>query len=236
MSERDDVLPVSALVGRTVLSLSTGNDLGTVSDVFLNAVDGRIVGFTVNSADGTNKQLPFTSVYSFGHDAIMANGEEALIPADASTFPGSPNVRELTGAKVISASGTLIGHIAGVYVATSSEPFVFYEVRESLLDTLLGRRRFIPASAGHALADDRSRLIIPDEAAETAATSVDELLTTTSAVRSFSPARGPNDTIVILPEPDEDETVVRTGYQDDETVVHVDDDADKTVRGWRRKG
>jgi len=231
MSERDDVLPVSGLVGRTVLSLATGNKLGSVSDVFLDAVDGRIIGFTVDCPDGAHKHLSFSSVYSFGHDAIMADGDKALSSADESTFSNSPNARELSGAKVITASGSVIGQIAGVYVTALAEPFVFYEVRESLLDALLGRRRFIPASAGHALSDDRSRLIVPDEAAENAATSIDDLLN--MLVHSVSPPRGPNDTIVILPEVDEDETIVRT--DDDETVVHVDDDADKTVLRWRRR-
>lgn len=234
MSERSDVLPVSGLVGRTVLSLSTGNKLGTISDVFLDAVDGRIIGFIVDSQDRAQKQLAFSSIYSFGHDAIMAVSDDALKPVDDSTFSNSPNARQLSNAKVISASGTLIGHIAGIYVTTSSEPFVFYEVRESLLDALLGRRRFIPASVGHALSEDRSRLIVPDEAAENAAASIDDLLS--KLVQSMSPARGPNDTIVILRESDEDETVVRTNDDDsDDTVVDMDDDAEKTVLRWRRR-
>jgi uncharacterized protein YrrD len=202
MSERTDVLPVSGLVGRSVLSLATGNKLGVVSDVFLDALNGEILGFTINAPDGTAKTLSFVSVHSFGH----------------------PNVRDLIGTKVISETGSLIGQIAGVFV-TGESPAVFYEIRESLLDALLGRRHFIPASAGHALSDDKERLIVPNEAAENAAASIDDLLNGPNAVRTFAPREAPGndveDTVVILP--DEDETVVRR--DDDETVLR-----------WRPRG
>jgi len=224
MSERTDVLPVSGLVGRSVLSLATGNKLGVVSDVFLDALNGEILGFAINAPDGTTKALSFVSVHSFGHDAIMAASDEAVVPASENVFAGHPNVRDLIGTKVISETGSLIGQIAGVFV-TGESPAVFYEIRESLLDALLGRRHFIPASAGHALSDDKERLIVPNEAAENAAASIDDLLNGPNAVRTFAPREAPGndveDTVVILP--DEDETVVRR--DDDETVLR-----------WRPRG
>jgi len=224
MSERTDVLPVSGLVGRSVLSLATGNKLGVVSDVFLDALNGEILGFTINAPDGTAKTLSFVSVHSFGHDAVMASSDEAVEPAGENAFAGHPNVRDLIGTKVISETGSLIGQIAGVFV-TGESPAVFYEIRESLLDALLGRRHFIPASAGHALSDDKERLIVPNEAAENAAASIDDLLNGPNAVRTFAPREAPGndveDTVVILP--DEDETVVRR--DDDETVLR-----------WRPRG
>ena len=239
MSERGGgVLPVSELVGRTVLSLSTGNKLGTVSDVFLDALSSKIFGFTINASDGSSKALLFSSVHSFGHDAIMAAADDSITPTDDATFSNNPNIRQLSGTKVITASGTLIGHIAEIYVTIGDEPFVFFDVRVSLLDTLLGRRRYIPASTGHALSDDRERLIVPDEAVESFAHSIEELISGPVPVQSFAPTRDRDDTLVVLPDDDEDEdeTIVRPG-DDDETVVHTDgDDDEKTVLRFRGRG
>ena len=223
MKERFDVQPVSGLVGRPVLSLSTGNKLGTVSDVFIDALSGLIVGFSASTVDGSTAAISFDAVHSFGGDAIMATSDSSMTSADEKTFAGYPTFRDLTGTKIITESGQLLGHIAGLYVTGSLEPVVFYEVRESLFDALLGRHRFIYASAGHALSDDKERLIVPDEAAEAASPTIDELLGARTHVRSFSPVESrhggePDDTVVIVPAEIEDETVVRT-RDDDETVI-----------------
>jgi uncharacterized protein YrrD len=240
MGERTDVLPVSGLVGRSVLSLSSGNILGTVRDVFIDPLNGLLIGFMITAPNGELTVLPFDAVHSIGGDAIMAASDDSVGPADETAFAGSPNFYELTGTKIITETGQLLGHIAGIFVTLSAEPLVFYEIRESLFDAFLGRHRFIPASAGNALSDDKQRLIVPDEAAEIASPTIDELLHDRRHVKSFSPAvssasskRGPDDTIVLLPVDVEDETVVRT-RDEDETVVHQKDD-DETVIRFRRK-
>ena len=240
MSERTDVLPVSGLVGRSVLSLSSGNMLGTVSDVFIDALNGLLIGFKLASLNGDAALLGFDAVHSIGGDAIMAASDASGTPAGETAFDGRPNFTDLTGTKIITETGQMLGYIAGIFVTVSPEPLVIYEVRESMLDALLGRHRFIPASAAHALSDDRQRLIVPHEAAEIASLTIEELLEGHQHVRSFSPSavsqprrKGPDDTIVVLPIEVEDETVVRM-RDDDETVVHQKDD-DETVIRFRRK-
>ena len=240
MSERTDVLPVSGLVGRSVLSLSSGNMLGTVSDVFIDALNGLLIGFKLASLNGDAALLGFDAVHSIGGDAIMAASDASVTPAGETAFDGRPNFTDLTGTKIITETGQMLGYIAGIFVTVSPEPLVIYEVRESMLDALLGRHRFMPASAAHALSDDRQRLIVPHEAAEIASLTIEELLEGHQHVRSFSPSavsqprrKGPDDTIVVLPIEVEDETVVRM-RDDDETVVHQKDD-DETVIRFRRK-
>ena len=240
MSERTDVLPVSGLVGRSVLSLSSGNMLGTVTDVFIDALNGLLIGFKLAAPNGDAAILGFDAVHSIGGDAIMAASDGSVTPAGETAFDGRPNFSDLTGTKIITEGGELLGYIAGIFVTVSPEPIVFYEVRESLLDALLGRHRFIPASTAHALSDDRQRLIVPIEAAEIASPTIDALLESHQHVRSFSPSaessqrrKGPDDTLVVLPIEVEDETVVRT-RDEDETVVHQKDD-DETVIRFRRK-
>jgi hypothetical protein len=65
--------------------------------------------------------------------------------------------------------------VANVYVHLVWPPLVAYEVRESLLDKLLGRGLFIPAVLGRALSHDSQRIIVPEDAPHTAAASLEEL-------------------------------------------------------------
>lgn len=65
--------------------------------------------------------------------------------------------------------------MANVYVHLAPPPLAVYEVRESLLDKLLGRGLFIPASLGRALSDDAERIIVPEDTSRTTTASLEEL-------------------------------------------------------------
>jgi uncharacterized protein YrrD len=238
MSERRDVVPVNALIGRSVLSLSTGNELGKVADVFVDPVNGLMVGLTLTSIDASESGLSYDRIHSFGHDAIMALADDSLEPAESEPFPDKPNARELIGTKIITDSGNLLGQIAEIYVTVTAPPLVIYEIRDSVFDKLFGRQLFIPASAGYALSDDRKRLIVPNETSELAASGIEELLDVGISVRSISEPgavrSGHYDDTVVVP-PFEDENTVVREYDDDETLVRSRDD-DETVLRLRRRG
>jgi len=242
MSDARDVLPIDRLIGRPVLSLSSGNKLGVVDGVFVDPINGLLTGLAVAENDGELVGLPYDEVYSFGHDAIMARGEASMQPADESVFADRPNAKDLIGTKIITAAGSLLGQIAGVFVTLSPPPLVIYEIRESLLDKLLGRQLYVPASAGHALSDDHSRLVVPDETIDVATPNIDALVSQRIAVRSYDPempeerSRTNDDTLVGRPAipDDEDVTVVRR-KDDDETVVRPREDDETTVIPMRRR-
>lgn len=236
MNDARDVLPIDRLVGRTVLSLASGNKLGTVLDVFVDPINGVITGLSVATADG-DAALPYRDVHSFGHDAIMARGE-ALEPPDGADLIA----HDLVGTQIITAGGSLLGSIANVFVTLSPPPVVIYEVRESLLDRLLGRQLYIPASAGHALSDDHHRLVVPDETVDVATPDIHALVEQRITVRShdaerpaaFSPPDGDETVVVRRDDEQDDETVVR-GREEDETVVRTRDADETTVIPLRRR-
>ena len=232
MGQAKDIVPVSALTGRSVLSLSTGNKLGAVRDIFVDPLSGLVVGLTLSSADGSDSLLPYDRIHSFGHDAIMAISDEAVESFEETPAWDKPLARELIGTRIITDSGNLLGQIADILVTISPPPAVVYEIRESLLDRLLGKQVFVPASAGYALSDDRQRLIVPNETADLAVSSIDDL-TVGMSVRSIYPGRpgerGEYDDTVIVPVWDEDETVVRE-LNEDETVVRSRDGDDTVLR------
>ena len=70
MNDVRDVLPIDRLVGRAVLSLASGNKLGAVRDVFVDAINGVITGLSVETADG-EAALSYQDVHSLGHDAMI---------------------------------------------------------------------------------------------------------------------------------------------------------------------
>lgn len=172
----DNLQTADALIGMPVLSRVTGNKLGEVHDLILDPVRGELLGLWVRSPGGALDVMDYREVYSFGRDAVMAVGDDSVIPSAETRLAEAPCVkRDVAGARVVTEGGTLLGQVANVYVHLVWPPLVAYEVRESLLDKLLGRGLFIPASVGRALSHDSQRIIVPDDATRAAAASLEEL-------------------------------------------------------------
>lgn len=221
MNEARDVVPINALVGMPVLSRVSGNKLGEVRDLFVDQMNGMLNGLTVTVDQGV-AALPYDEIYSFGRDAVMANADNSLPPVDEAWLSGQPNVKEhLIGTKVITESGRLLGNIANVFVTVQAPPFVVYEIRESMLDRLLGRQTYILPSDGYALSNDKERLVVPDTTAETAASNITTLIDQALTVRTFSPSSNA-DTY--------DDTWVRPADDDDETIIRVRDEEETILR------
>lgn len=225
MDDFRDVSPLKALKGMTVLSLASGNELGRVRDLFVDPVNGVLLGLSLDAAEeGMVAGLPCDLIYSFGRDAVMVQADDSIAAFETTKLAGSPNAQGLFGTEVITESGHVLGKITNVFVTLRPPPLVLYEIRQSLLDKLLGREFFIPASAGHALSDDAARLVVPDVTAETAASDLMALVDRTVAVGTFSP---PGSTVV-SPTDDDDETVTR--HDEDETVVSGRDEDETILR------
>jgi uncharacterized protein YrrD len=230
MDEEKDVLPINSLIGMPVLSLATGNKLGQVEDLFIDPVNGVLLGITLVKTDGVHGSLGYDDVYSFGHDAIMARADVSVRPPEQSGFAGGVHAKDLVNTKIITESGNILGQIAGVFVTLKPPPLIVYSVRDNMLDKLLGREFFILAASGHALSDDNERLVVPDETAAASAPTIAALINKDLSVRSFPP----NDTggrVV-----DDDPTLLTPpGNSEFETVITGDDD-DTVIRLRRDPG
>ena len=176
MAVVDNMQTADALIGMPVLSRVTGNKLGDVHDLILDPARGELLGLWVRSPNGALDVMDYREVYSFGRDAVMAVGDDSVIPSAETPLAEAPCVRrDVAGARVVTEGGTLLGQVANVYVHLTPPPLVAYEIRESLLDRLLGRGLFIPAALGRALSHDSQRIIVPEDAPRTAAASLEEL-------------------------------------------------------------
>ena len=219
MSESNDVVPIGSLTGRPILSISTGNKLGHVSHVRIEPINGRLSGLALQETE--NADLPYDRIHSFGRDAVMAASDDSVVDLGDPSGSFVRRAEDLIGTKVVMDSGEILGEIADVLVGLSPPPVVLYEIRRSMLDRLLGRTFFIPASVGYALSDDSARLIVPDQTAEIASSDISTLLGPAIDVKSF-----PTETDSSAGEDYEEETVLR---DEDATVLHYREDEDETL-------
>jgi uncharacterized protein YrrD len=232
MAESTQAVPIGTLSGKPILSVATGNKLGHVADVRIDPVNGLLLGLMLEPRDGTSADLPYERIYSVGRDAVMAS-EDAIVQAAEDNETLSRPAKDLLGAKVVMESGQVLGEIADVLVTLNPPLAVIYEIRRSVLDRLLGRTFFIPASVGYALSDDAARLVVPDLTADIASPDVSSLTGPSVDVKSY-PVPSSNDTWedygdeTILREKDEDATVLRRRDDDDETLL-IREDEDATV-------
>lgn len=204
-----DIHSVDTLIGMTILSRVTGNRLGRVEDLLLDPVRGELLGLVAQAPDAHLYVMDYREVYSFGPDAVMARADDSFVPLDETLLRDAPGAKKnIAGAKIVTEAGKLLGQVANIYVHLSPPPLVLYEVRESLLDKLLGRGLFIPAALGRALSDDAERIIVPDDTGERAADSIETL-----SARLFS---SPEDARVLIRNRTEDEETVVRGRDDDE--------------------
>ena len=167
---------IDSLVGMIILSRTTGNKLGSVYDLIVDPVKGVLLGLAARGVDEQLRVVDGREIYSFGTDAVMVNTDDSVLSLEDTHLTGVPLARKnIHSARIVTESGTLLGQVANIYLYTSPPHLLFYEVRESLLDKLLGRALFIPASAGQAISDNAERIVVPEDTARNGADSLESL-------------------------------------------------------------
>lgn len=221
----ENVVSIDALIGKTVLSRTTGNLLGQVYDLYIDPVEGLLMGLTIQAPNGKMGGLDYKKVYSFGQDAVMANDDAAVVSLENDWVETHSHARKhLLGIKIVTESGNLLGQVAGIYVRLTPPPIAVYEVRESVLDKLLGRNLFIPASTGNALSSSAERIVVSNNAHANGASTIAELFnrvnpppppaqqtqqTPHSSQQQQQEVQPHNALIIADPKQDDNETVLR---------------------------
>ena len=73
---------VSDLLGKAVVSASSGERLGTVSDVLLDETDHHMVGLVVRRGMMKSEHvLPSSAVQTFGRDTVVSRTADDLVSA-----------------------------------------------------------------------------------------------------------------------------------------------------------
>jgi uncharacterized protein YrrD len=154
---------IDKVIGRAVLSVTTANKLGQVNDLVVDPVKGRLLGLSVETLGEVLAFVDDQQIRSIGPDDVMVNDEASLTSPEKSPLKTLPLAKNnLTGVKVVTESGQLLGEIANVYVDLAKTPVFIYEVRSSILDKLVGHALYFPATHGCAFSDDATRLVVSD--------------------------------------------------------------------------
>ena len=193
MTYTGNIHSIDILIGRAVLSRATANKLGHIQDILVDVGRGALAGIVVRMADESLRLVDYNEIFSIGPDAVMLKADEAAIPVQDSPLKVLPLAKHnLTGVKVVTEGGKLVGQIANVYIRMSETLLLVYEVRSSILDKLLGHALFFPASQGRAISADFARMVVAEDTAEKAANTLDAL-----EARLFGPPKE-EDTVVVV--------------------------------------
>lgn len=154
------------VVGRPVVDLSSGNEMGVIKDCLFNQEESRLLGLRVGGRGPARGDytLDFASIRSLGGDAITVESASSLIPGGDAP-PGScgdakPSISVL-GKRVMSEAGRDAGVIRDVSVDAETGAIVGYEVSESLIMDFLAGRQVIPWDSFVTVGEET--VVIPDD-------------------------------------------------------------------------
>jgi len=178
----NDVIEIDKIIGMPVLSRATGNNLGTVHDLYIDPAQGILRGVTIKAPNGKLGGVDYRNVYSFGADAVMINDESHITVISNEWFDQHPHAKKhLVGTNVLTEAGNHLGEIGNIYVRLTTPPMVIYELRGSLWDKLMGRNHFIYAAQAGALSSNAERMIVSDAVVSNASSTLNELVTRPAA-------------------------------------------------------
>jgi sporulation protein YlmC with PRC-barrel domain len=154
------------LKGRTVLAADTGDKLGEVEDVLVRPTEGSIVGILVRSTDSSGVGALPVGDFKIGEHAVMAAVGRVPLPAGSPAFAGSIRAcDELTGVKIVTEAGQVIGTVSDIFVSAEKPVFV-YRIAGSAWQKWTGGGNYLEGDVPSSLSSDRRRLIVPADTAE----------------------------------------------------------------------
>ncbi len=156
---------LSELPGRAVVAADTGEKLGTVSDVLVDAQGRRIVGFIVGGQLLTAERVvPSENVQAVG-DAVIARSHEGIVGAREWRDGDSDSIRSSTlkNKPVMTVGGRRLGVIKDVHVEERTGVITGYDVSGGTFAGFLTRRNLIPESTDIRIGPDA--VVVSDDAA-----------------------------------------------------------------------
>lgn len=157
---------VSEYVGKPIVSADTGERIGTVADVLVDAHVGRIVGVIVSGGLLTSEQvLPYADVQVMGGDAVIAKSRRHIMGAREWREGGSDAARSVTykDKRVMTTGGRELGAVRDIYVNKQTGVIEAYDVAGPAFSRLVERRSVLPQSLEVTVGPDA--LLVSEQAA-----------------------------------------------------------------------
>ena len=122
------MIHASRLRGLSVIDLDAAERLGEIIDIVLAPDRERLAGFLVsphsqtllNGGAADAELLPASTLHAIGPDAVTVHREKAAAEGGIDPLTPAVNLSELTGRKVVSQSGRMLGTIEDVLIDNAS--------------------------------------------------------------------------------------------------------------------
>lgn len=157
----------SDLRGLAVVTLSDGKKVGTCDDFYFDPATQQVYALRVKTGLFGHRALLVTDINGIGKDAITTDNEGRLLnESENKRLSTLIFGQDLLTYKVMSASGTLIGTIGNVLLATDTPTtprLTAFELAGGLREHL--SRRYLTFPAKQVVSYGADVLVIPDEVA-----------------------------------------------------------------------
>ena len=131
-----------SLIGKPVITLADGKQVGETHDVVYSAAAGRLIGFTLLQNAGLFKRgntywLPAESIHSIGEDAITIQASSLLTPVNGDVNDYAAEAGHgVLGKRLMTEEGKFLGSIDDVLVERASMKVVAYAISGGLIQDL----------------------------------------------------------------------------------------------------
>ena len=160
-----DVYRLSEMIGKTVVSVDSGEKLGTISDALLEPGEVRLMGLVVGHGIlGKEHVLPLEDVQTVGRDTVLARTDERLIdPRDwRAREVETTRTSTLRGRPVVSGAGERLGQVTDLLVDEQTGAFGGLEVETRSFGGLRHHRSVIPSTPTPRIGKDA--IVVPEQA------------------------------------------------------------------------
>ena len=103
----------SAAVGRKVVGTNAAEAVGQVAGFVVDPVGRRVLAVQVKKSE-SGTTLPWSSISSFGDDAVIVRGADAIGEPDEASVALTGKHHELVGKRVLTSAGNELGTVGDV--------------------------------------------------------------------------------------------------------------------------
>ena len=150
-------MDVKTLKGIATVSIAKGEKVGAVEDVVVDTQERRVAAFKIESGGLMHKDhryVPFGAVQSIGEDAIMIPDETVLQQSYGDRASGYLALGKLGKVRVVTDTGTVIGHLTTVHFDPAVGRITEFEVGKGGIGGVFSSHALVDASNVTSIGED----------------------------------------------------------------------------------
>jgi uncharacterized protein YrrD len=155
----------TTITGLPIISLDSGQVLGSVADIIIDPENGKILGITSGSGffNKSKKALAFNDIFELNHEAVLTRDDESLVNIDELVRIKNVIGQKiyLIGSKVVNEEGKRLGRVADFIINADLGILSKIYVENSLHKRYFEDTLVIPAKK--IISIERKKIIVCDD-------------------------------------------------------------------------